>query len=223
MFRFLIVEDTELTQRQLVELLHETFPGARVDAASTVSHGLRLIQDARDPYHAAILDFKLPTDVGANAEIDTTLCVAVRSSMRDALVVHITGYMEDRIVADHIVKAHNDPEDIRFMVSKSDPKWGSTLLNELERFLYSKRVSAALDDLFGPEPKSAIAERRVRGGGHITQPLAVLKLELESVWHKPLDEKLRVRVQKHFKYWEEERRFTLVLPQSDEQWILNKS
>jgi DNA-binding response OmpR family regulator len=132
MFRFLIVEDVRLTLTHLTDLLQATFPGSQVDAAETVSHGLALIQDASEPYHAAILDFNLPKDVGTSPTIDTTLCVTVRTRMREVLVVHITGYMEDRIVADHIIKAHNDPEDIRFMVSKSDPEWGSTLVNELE-------------------------------------------------------------------------------------------
>ncbi len=213
MFRFLIVEDVTDTRTLLEDLFKATFPGSHVDSAETVSHGLALIQQSSVPYHAAILDFNLPKDVGTSATIDTTLCVAVRTKMRDVLVVHITGYMEDRIVADHIIKAHNDPEDIRFMVSKSDPEWGSTLINELERYLYSKRLNAALDDLFGPEPLPAQAERRLRKEGHVTHQLAALKIELEDLWHKPLDPKLRARVEKHFKYWEQENGFTLILPE----------
>ena len=214
MFRFLIVEDVRLTRTLLEDLLNETFPGSHVDSAETVAQGLVLIEKASECYHAAILDFRLPQGIGASPEIDIRLCQEVRTRMRDVLVVHITGYMADRIVTDHINKAHNAPEDIRFMVSKSDPNWGSTLLNELERFLYSKRLNEGLDNLFGPEPTSPLMERRLRKEGHITHQLAGLKLDLEELWEKPLDDRLRSRVQKHFKYWESEGRFTLILPGS---------
>ena len=214
MFRFLVVEDVRLTRTHLEELLKETFPGSHVDSAETVAQGRAFIQAATRSYNAAILDFQLPKDIGSSLEIDTTLCVQVRTRMRDVLVVHITGYMEDRIVADHIIKAHNDPEDIRFMVSKSDPKWGSTLLNELERYLYSKRINAALDDLFGPEPIPSRLERRLKKEGHITHQLALLKLNLEELWQKPLDDRVRDRVRRHFKRWEGDR-FTLILPEGD--------
>jgi hypothetical protein len=70
-----------------------------------------------------------------------------------------------------------------------------------------------LDDLFGPELILAKAERRLRKEGHVTHQLAALKLDLEDLWQKPLDAKLRARVQKIFKYWEDERQFTLILPE----------
>lgn len=200
MFRFLVVEDISDTLEGLVHLLKETFPRCSVLTAATVAQGLDRLRGAYQqnaPFDVAILDFNLPRERGANTEIDVGLCDTARRLMPSLLVVHITGYMEDEKVVDHILNAHNGAEDRRFLVSKSDPRWGGTLIRELERYLYSGLLNSEMDDLFEPDAGAGVG-RRLKREGHVTHQLATLKLDLREYWEKPLDERVRDRVRRHF-------------------------
>jgi len=88
MFRILIVEDIRSMLRELAEFLSETLSESetmlRIDTAETVRDARSLIETAysnKRPYHAVLLDFNLPMDRGFTAEIDESLCLAVRELM----------------------------------------------------------------------------------------------------------------------------------------------
>ena len=109
MFRILIVEDIRPTLDQLEKLLQEMNPATEVDGAETVDEARQMLvfRDREgETYDAAIVDFKLPMAPGENPEFDTTICDMVSERMPDALIVHITAYEDQKIVADHIRERH---------------------------------------------------------------------------------------------------------------------
>lgn len=205
MFRFLIAEDDLPTLRALQALLAEAFDGAVIHIAATVIEALELIRAAaasRRPYHVAILDFKLPKEQGANAEVDESLCFAVREQTPGTLVAHITAYREDPEVDRHVRLYHSKPEDpdtIAF--SKRDVRWAGTLVQNLKAYLYGSLITPQLDALFGTveEPGSSsmhLARRRGPADERcLTQPLARLCHEISEHWND-LDEGLKQRIQR---------------------------
>jgi len=222
MFRFLIVEDNYDTLAQLTEIVREVFPDCVVDMATNIKKGLEHIERARMSgagYDAAILDFKLPKDVGVDVQADTSLCDSIRRVTPDVPVIHITAYVEDTVLFDHIRKAHQAPGDSRFiLISKNDSEWGTKLITELQRHLYTTRVTNAMDDIFGSEQPSVSGQRRLTRGGHLTHKLAALLAELAEHWEK-LDPRLQERVLRHFRRSPKESggKFTLVLPISKDE------
>lgn len=220
MFRFLVAEDVPDTLRQICGLLHDVFPDSEIDRATNVADARSLVQrrgDTGEPYDAAVLDFRLPRAVGSEFVIDTSVCAAISRSMPDVPVVHITSYTKDAEVLRHILETHQSTDAAPFvLVDKNQKTWGKTLVDELEKHLYSKRVSARLDGVFGHDVPSSRTERQSdKGRRHLTHELLTLVAELEQLWSKPLEERVRERVMKHFRHSNQGAgdRFTLRLPE----------
>lgn len=207
MFRILIVEDIESTLEQLHGLLAETFPGSQIDRAQTVKEGRALIEAAyhgEAPYHAVILDFKLPLDVGENPEADESLCELARRRMRYALIAHISAYTSDGEVQDHLRKVHVETVgDRAFALSKANSIWPEELLKKMKSYLYSTHILHRLQLLFGTAGAMAEADyelgARVRGAdGHRTHELSDLSYQIEAHWYD-LDESARQQIQEVFR------------------------
>ena len=153
MFRILIVEDIKHTLDQLESFLLETFEDSQIDRAETVVEGRQFIERADEigyPYHAVILDFKLPKDSGENPEDDESLCDLVRRKMPQALLAHITAYSGDRVVQEHLRKTHVEQVGQNvFALSKSDVFFPNQLAERMSAYLYGTHILGKLRALFG--------------------------------------------------------------------------
>ncbi|MCI0660091.1 MAG: hypothetical protein L0220_03355 [Acidobacteria bacterium] len=194
MFRLLIVEDDENTLNQLQKLFDEEFPDAIVDTAATIKKGMLLIEEAfenRCYYDAAILDLKLPLDVGEAAEVDELVCHKIRNLMPDALIVHYTGYPEDKQILQHVKNAHTGPHDPRTsIISKLKSGWSIELLRKAKMYLYGCRIEKQIDLLFG-------SRSREPSGGSLTHNIAMLQRDIIVHWND-LDQMLQERIKSIF-------------------------
>lgn len=201
MFRMLIVEDDQDTVDMLrMNLnLHFTVRGLdpQIDAASTIAEARRLIESATRPYHAAILDFKVPADIGINAEVDVTICRLLIQQMRPPIVCHITSYREDNIVDEHLRIYHEERINSypSFALSKRDTSYVGTIIKNLKKALYGKRILEQLNRLFGEDPQGALS--RSAEAIEVTFELADLCRDIAWFWHD-LDESLQSRIQRCF-------------------------
>jgi CheY-like chemotaxis protein len=207
MFRFLIVEDDLSTVTSLTQLIEMEFtpPGPagnepQIDHAHTVDDAMRLIQTARKPYHAVILDFKLPQHrLGENTQVNETLCVEVRRKMPRALVAHITSHPEDGLVKEHLKIFHTERVNPHaFALSKLDVGYAEKLLKNLKAFLYGKPIEEGLDELFGEGdvdlfPAEKLRSARERGRTSLTHDLANLCCDIVTHWDD-LDANLQERI-----------------------------
>ena len=206
-FRILIVEDDDDARQQLVALFREVFPNARIDAAGTVEEGLKLIRDAvgrKEPYDIAILDFKLPRSQGENPEVDESLCMEIRDSMRKTIVGHITGFPNDEIVKSHVERIHpfTDPRGF-FIDKKGEKNWTTDLLDKTTRYLYTIRIEAQMEQLFGragttATPAGEFARFGASGPGvSLTTSIASLCSDIGQSW-KYLDDTAKHRIATQF-------------------------
>lgn len=200
MFRILIVEDITNTLKALNEFLLEAFPDSQIDEAETVNEGYRLIEGAYSaefPYHAVILDFKLPKDIGENPESDESLCELIRRRMPEALIAHITAYSKDEDVENHMRKAHTEQVDQSvFALSKTDVDWPVQLVNKMKAYLFGAHILKKMESLFGAGRTSP--RSRVRGAGGLTHEIADLSCEIASRW-RLLDESAKKRIETIFR------------------------
>jgi len=207
MFRFLVVEDDPHTLAQLKELLKEEFADAFVDTADTVEQGRELLKAAAragQGYDAALLDFRLPSSLGENPEIDYSLCNEVRKMQLGTLVIHMTGVKNHPGIQKHLEESHSEPSDPwPFFVSKLDSAWGAVLLKRLKTFLFSKEIAVQMDDLFlhpspaGSAARTAALRRPTPREGGVTHRLAVLVQCIEQHW-PDLSETLKERIRATF-------------------------
>ena len=109
-FRILIVEDHRHTLAFLAQLIAKVFTAVVIDRADNVADARNLINARRKeglPYHLALLDFKLPSDVGRQDEVDLSLCGLLKSDR--VPIIHFTGWSDDPLVKAHMQKVH--PKD----------------------------------------------------------------------------------------------------------------
>jgi len=203
MTRILVAEDERHTVEQLTVLLAAEFKGVQIDAATTISTALDHVTrtyEKGQAYDVAVLDFKLPRDLGDNPEVDEEVCNTVSSQMPDALIVHITGYGDAEQVREHLTR-HKPRQGYPVLISKLDTKWAEELLQVVRKFVHSMRIDAKMDGLF----------RRPRGGGgaghqrrRVGSDVRCLTPELDEVMRdivdhwKDLDEPLRIRIEHVF-------------------------
>jgi CheY-like chemotaxis protein len=211
MFRILIVEDDLETVKILERLLRlEFLPAApdegapRIDVAHTVADAKEAIANAAKPYHAVILDFKLPPcRIGDNREVDQTLCLSVRRAMPSALVGHITTHPDDKLVEEHIDRFHTERVSKNgFALSKLDNDWTKNLLRNLREFFYGSPIEIRLDYMFGEETAeglvAALPSGREQGQSSLTHDLADLCCDIAAHWDD-LNEQLQARIGRIFK------------------------
>jgi DNA-binding LytR/AlgR family response regulator len=207
MFHILIVEDIEPILEELRLCFAREFPDSTIDCARTVNEGLRLIDSAREkgwPYHAAVLDFMLPKDVGEEEEVAESLCCEIRDMQHDTLVIHITSYIHRAGIAKHPRRLHQERSDPRaLMIDKSEISWVAELLKNLKSYLYGNHIEARMDQLFRPSKDAHSisgffpARRSSPDKGSLTIELAILCCEIASHW-KDLDHKLQNRIKATF-------------------------
>lgn len=193
MFRILIVEDIKNTLDQLERFLLETFPDSQIDRAETVTQGRAFIEEAQAvdlPYHAVILDFKLPKESGDNPEDDESLCELIRRKMPQALLAHISAYSEDQAVQEHLRKSHIEQIGHNvFALSKSDVFWPNQLVTKMSAYLYGTRILKKLRFLFSEGGQTINVDdwagrSHVRGSGGLTHEIADLRRDISAHWHE---------------------------------------
>lgn len=210
--RFLIVEDDTETAKVLRKLLRLHFRPLlpdegepQIDVADTVATAREFLQNARKPYHVAILDFKLPAEhVGDITTVDETLCLQAMRSRPAPLIGHITSNPNDEKVKAHIKEWHTEHANrYDFALSKNESDWTDKLLDELKKFLYGRPIEGQLDQMFGVEdeerrvPGVLLTTGRNRGKSCLTQELAELCRQIVLHWDD-LDEHLQRRIEDIF-------------------------
>ena len=220
MFRILIVEDIRDTLKQLNLFISEALkePDGEqnfvIHTAEAVDDARRLILEAKgrgQPYHAVVLDFKLPKQMGHNPELpdtDESLCLLIRQQSRDTLVAHITAYRADEVVSRHVRLVHEEQLDPWALVfSKADSDYALKLVERLRAFLYGRRIEKQITYVFG-EPQEArelaFAARgrdepvRAQGVRSLTHDIAALRRDIVTHWHY-LDERIQELVRQYFR------------------------
>jgi CheY-like chemotaxis protein len=208
-FRILVVEDEDDARRQVVELLREALPEARIDAADTVEKADAVIQDALnrgDSYDVAILDFKLPKSAGFNPEVDDTLCQKLRRLDPGMLVGHITGFPEDPKIIEHINQCHGTGTPRAPIVNKTSATWATELLDKTVEYLYRSRIERGLRQVFGSTTAAGSYERALRPSAawapDLSSQLVDLTADIAESWPH-LDPATRRRVQEQFQVVED--------------------
>src|SRR5438105_4634198 len=181
MFRILAVDDEEDIIVPLGKRLAETFPNSKIETARAIDEASQLIRAAAQsgwPYHAAILDFKLPPKQGFPTKVDESLCQMITELMRDTLVIHITGYIGDPEIVKHQMRVHQD-NNARgaWIIDKSNyGSWGTELIDKLKTYLYTNRIGARIDRLFGRGARAATASSAPMGRTSADEGSATLEL-----------------------------------------------
>jgi len=219
MFRLLIVEDVKNTLEMLKVYISDALKEPNGES-SVVIHTAEGVEEARgliaaaadnsQPYHAVILDFKLPEQAGFNpelAEIDETLCLLIRQTMRSTLVAHITAYSNDQVVRDHLRLVHQEKVTPALTFLKADPEYAIKLVDELRSFLYGSRIEEQIALVFGEPRALAFAARgrgrqperaRARSERSLTHDIAALRRDIAAHWYH-LDEKRREWIRQYFR------------------------
>jgi DNA-binding NarL/FixJ family response regulator len=203
MKRILIVEDQEHTMQRLASLLQQEFPDAVVDTAASAIHARKLVEEAaqNNPYDAAILDFKLPTKLGENPEVDESICLLLQAKASSTIVAHITGYGGDALVQKHMRRHHvESPGPSGFSLSKDKADYAIQLVRNLRRMFLEREM----DDLLRGDASDQRASLRqiqfsafTQGRG-ITHRLAAWTQEMSEHWHE-FDDPFRAKVRTRFK------------------------
>lgn len=217
MFRILVVEDVEDVLQLLQEHIAEDLPEALVEVALNVQDGREAVERACEAgklYDAVVLDFKLPESEGENAELDETLCEDVGLLMPDAVVAHLTAFMEDAKVQEHMKRVHDQQVDRSLRFSKLDIDWPDQLVTKLKSFLYGARVEGKLKK-FVPRGDASAASTSKRDrvgdiGGSLTHELASIQWEIAAHW-SDYDDKLRAKIKRAFEVTQHGERIIVTL------------
>jgi len=210
MFRILIVEDIQDTLQQLKALISEAIvepdgsTGVNVHTAESVSTARQMIEESRKPYHAVVLDFKLPEQVGLESLVDESLCLLIRRMKLPTLVAHITAYSGDPVVREHLERVHHERVDPWALdLSKTDGDYAIKLVEGLKSYLFGMRIEQQIRMLFGEQEELSFAVRgRVmnpppRTERSRTHDMAALRRDIIAYWHD-LDDMLRARIRQVF-------------------------
>jgi CheY-like chemotaxis protein len=235
MFRILIVEDIRNTLKQLKIFISEALkepdgaPSVVIHTAEAVEDAKQLILEAKErgqPYHAVVLDFKLPKRQGHNPELpetDESLCLLIRQQTPDTLVAHITAYRDDEVVSSHVRLVHEEQIDPWALIfSKADSEYALNLVERLRAFLYGMRIEEQMAHVFGVPQGLAFAARgrieraRSRAERSLTHDIAALRRDIVAHWHY-LDERLQNHIRKFFRVDDESRPVRVSLRQAAPQ------
>jgi len=206
MFRILIVEDMEEESQMLRDFVAKRLPDAHVDVALNVQDGRERIHKAREQrklYDAVVLDFKLPESVGENPELDESLCEEIGLVMQDAVVAHLTAFMKDEKVQEHMKLAHAHKVDKSVGFSKLDVDWPQQLVGCLRNYLYGARMESKLKKLI-PRADETLPTSRSRRDrmavieGSLTHEIASLQREISAHW-VDYDVRLKTKIQRIFR------------------------
>lgn len=204
MFSILIVEDDAPTNAALQRRLQRGLAGVQVDAVLSVDDAIQHLHEAKqrnEPYEAVVLDVNLPRAIGENPDMDVTLCGIVRSLMpRSTIIAHVSAYLDDPKVINHMKAQHDEQVDRAFRLSKQDSQWSASLESKLKMFLYGAQIEQQMDQLFGRDnsPDSSLRNRPGIGEDRsVTPKLAALSRAIETCW-SDLDANLQARIKRTF-------------------------
>jgi DNA-binding NarL/FixJ family response regulator len=218
MFRILIVEDMVEDSRMLNDYVAEQLPEAQVEVANNVQEGRELLEGACKEgrlYDAVILDFKLPESAGEHEEINESLCVDIGLLMPDAVVVHLTAFMKDDQVQEHMKLVHAQRVDKSAGFSKLDVTYPQQLAGCLRNYLYGARVEGKLKKL-APHADEAAPLSRVRRDraslieGSLTHEVASLQREISAHWND-YDARLKAKIERVFRVAEHDGRWIVTI------------
>jgi len=181
-FKILVVEDEAADA--LVRLLKQRIPDCDVDAFSDVASAkaaIAALADQGGAYDVAILDFKLPKEPGEHAlNIDDSLCALVSHRMPDTIVVHISAYMKDPLVQEHINKAH-PPTRRGFSFDKNEQE-NSELILQVKQTLYGGVIERELRMLEGRPGWEGLRGRADLAALSTTALMDRLRQDVEKYW-----------------------------------------
>jgi hypothetical protein len=135
--------------------------------------------------------------------VDESLCEAIRDSMPRTLIGHITGFLDDPTIKSHVERTHPFTDPRGFFIDKRDADWGTDLLNQTRTYLYTFRIKAQMEQLFGragttAAPASEYARFSASGPGvSLTTSIASLCSDIGQCW-KYLDGTTRHRIAAQF-------------------------
>lgn len=150
--RILVAEDLDAPRKALLKLLHLRFPYASIDEARCLADARAFILHAyaQDrPYDIAVLDLKLPEDVGGIPSIDTSLAELIidRFGPRTTRLVQWTGFPEESAIPEFEKKNRIPQSGIIFeVISKVKSDWGKKIKTFINRLIAEKTVGRWLDD-----------------------------------------------------------------------------
>jgi CheY-like chemotaxis protein len=200
MFRLLIIEDDDSTLYHLKKYLsgafskHVTEFPPQIDTAITVSEAQALIEASyakKSPYHAVILDFKLPKISGEVAEFDESLCLAVRRLLPRTLVVHISAYIADELIQNHLNDFHLHSFDSSFTLSKLNVDYPERLAIMLKGFLYGAQIEEQIELVW------RVGTTQEDSQGDVTHELAALSRNITRHWEY-LDDTMKEKIKRFF-------------------------
>lgn len=158
MAHILIVEDVPDTVRILGKVIVTEFPDWTIDTAYTVPEARRRLTEAQRPYDFAILDFRLPTELGVT-QGDLSLCLQIRHQTPSTRVIHITAFAGDPDLTRHVDEVNLQDDDSEHAISKDKVGWMEKVVARLRSFLHSDRIETKLNDLFPENARSVPAPR----------------------------------------------------------------
>ncbi len=205
MYRVLVVEDIPDVQEGMIAALVEIYQEWTVDAASSVSEAMKMIDQSVEedlPYDVAILDFHLPEQVGHNPQPSLHLTRYALEKLPEALVIEITAFAGDPLLQKDLLNPNlQDPD--RRMVFIPKRKGAPLEVADLavQRVL-GDPIEEQMNDMFGPE-QSVHSGRRSRSantdsGLSLTHRLADLRGRIVHSWEH-LSPELQARIRKKFK------------------------
>jgi hypothetical protein len=202
-FRLLIVEDRVQYLEQCVSLVRGAVPEAIIDTARSINDALRKIEEALADgvvYDLAILDFKLPREIGEEDSIDETICERLSLLMPSTVVSHFTAFESEEEVKAHMKKAH-PPGSLRgFFLDKLDDEFADRIEPLVLETLYGLQVEREISRLFGAGDGASREGARTKGqqrGASVTNRIADLCLAIGFAWEH-LNSSTRAKVQEHF-------------------------
>ena len=206
--RILIVEDAEETLNQLRQFVQESIPGLDIVVAKTIDEALCQLASAKHMgirFDVAVIDFMLPAAKGEQPEMDTRIRQELRTSMQDGLLVHITAYVHDTNVKEHMLKndlgSATGPRSV--LISKNHADWGNHVVTQIKRFLYGRRIRSQFYQLFGDrfDRTSSFDMKRYTtrpaSRRSVTHELAKLKQAIMEHWDC-LDDELQHQITEVF-------------------------
>ena len=204
MFRFLVVEDDKNTLEEILSRLNKIFPGCSIEFTESARPAVELVvksSETNRPFDVAILDFKLPWDLGDNPEINTKICDKIRELTSYTFVIHITSYNDDPHALRHLLECHRPPSaPWGDFVFKTSTKWPEELEKKIAAYLYGlpiiKRLNM-LSDWVGTGGISFTYSPRVVSRGSTTHELAMLFRNIEERWDF-LEKTLQERIKQYF-------------------------
>jgi hypothetical protein len=151
------------------------------------------------PYDAALIDFQLPDPVTGGFRMALSVCKHIMNTMPKALVIHMTGYLDDPEIRDNVREMNLErvgPKELDFAKGSSS----YDIVKALKAHLFGSPIRRQLDELFGgwedqPYMRRPFAGRAGSPGARgVTHRIAALTRDITTYWDDlPDDLQARIR------------------------------